>query len=74
MTRKEWEKKALRQAERDLGVPEGWWGDYQTIYAPNGASVRFSRVRSSWVVRDRKAAIVSTHDGRDGAIRKAKKL
>ena len=74
MTRKEWELKALRAAERELCVPPGWWGNYQTLYAPNGATVTFSRVRSAWLVRDKKGVIISVHDARAGAIRKAKTL
>ena len=29
MTRRIWEKKTIREAERALGVPAGWWGAWR---------------------------------------------
>ena len=40
MTRKIWEKKVIREAERALGVPAGWWGAWRDVFGPGGAHVR----------------------------------
>jgi hypothetical protein len=74
MTRDEFERQAIREAERRLGVPAGWWGDYRHVRGPRGIEIRFVRSRGGhWVLRQR-GEIVSRHDWRAGAIRKAVKL
>jgi hypothetical protein len=73
-TRKDFERKAIREAERKLGVPAGWWGDYQHVRGPRGVAVRFAASRGGhWILRQR-GAIVSRHDSRAVAIRKGAKL
>ncbi len=72
MTRKAWETKALREAERKLGVPEGWWGTYVQIETPHGIRVRFSG--RDWIVRNREGAVVTRRSTRTSAIAAAKKL
>ena len=70
MTRKDFETKAIRAAERTLHLPRGWWGTYSAIYSPGGlVTVRFSG--RCWVVRC-DGRIVSKHDSRFGAIKKAR--
>lgn len=88
MTRKEFEAKAVRDAERKLGVPPGWWGTYTGV--TNGCvRVMFSSHSRAWVVSrldfdDDKLVrgvrggavwrVVSKHDSRSFAISKARKL
>lgn len=72
MTRKQFEKAAIRAAERALKVPAGWWGTWQHVCGPNGAEVRFAR-GGHWVLRH-KGKIVSKHDSRAFAIVKGRKL
>lgn len=72
MTRKEFEKKAIRAAEKTLHLPAGWWGSWRDFRSPDMVRVRFSR--DHWRVLDRLGNIVSKHDNRSGAIVKAKKV
>ena len=70
MTRKEWEARTLRAGEKALRLPAGWWGTYAEVRSPRGVRVKFSG--RCWTVRDRKGVIVSKHDSRDSAIKKAR--
>jgi hypothetical protein len=70
-TREQFVARAVKDYERRLGIPEGWWGDYQNIQSPGGVTVRFTG--ACWVVRSG-GALVSKHDSREGAIRKARAL
>lgn len=70
--RKEFEKKAIREAEKALGVPEGWWGDYRHVRGPKGVEVRFL-AGGGWSLRQN-GKLVSKHDSRPFAINKGKKL
>lgn len=72
MTRKDFETKAIREAEKKLGVPAGWWGTYRHVHGPNGAEVKFAQ-NGAWTLRQN-GAIVSKHDSRAFAINKGKKL
>ena len=69
MTRAEFVARAVRTAERDLRVPAGWWGTWRDLHAPSGARVRHGG--NVWTVRDRSGRVVSKHDSRRVAIRKA---
>ncbi len=71
MTREKFIAKAVRAAEVSAKVPTGWWGNWRNVYGPNGAVVRFSG--QAWVVR-LKGELVSRHDSREAAIRKAVRL
>lgn len=73
MTRKEWEKAVLRREEKYLGLPPGWWGGYHEIESPRGVRVRWTG-GLCWIVRDSSGKIVSKHDSRAAALRKAKTL
>ena len=67
MTRREFEARAIRNAERYLGVPAGWWGTWRDV-TDGVARVRFTgRAWRLW----RRGKKVSDHDSRSGAIRKA---
>lgn len=70
MNREQWVEKAVREAERKIGVPRGWWGTWTHVHGP-GVSVRFGG--RAWVIRAN-GRIVSRHDSRVGAIRKAASL
>lgn len=75
MTRKEFEARAIhnaiRNAERRIRVPPGWWGTWYDVRGPGGWRVRWSRDR--WIVsRDGKCR--SPVNKRDDAIRKARRL
>lgn len=72
MTRKDFETKAIREAEKKLGVPAGWWGTWRHVRGPNGAEVKFA-ASGAWVLRQ-SGAIVSKHDSRAFAIGKGKNL
>lgn len=72
MTRTEFERRAVRDAEQRIGVPAGWWGTARKIYGPNGVTV-FSNPGCTWTVR-RYGALVSRHDSRSYAIQKARRL
>ncbi len=76
MTRKEFEEKAIREAEKTLHLPEGWWGNYRHLYGPGGIEVRFvsSSTSSTYWSARKNGKEVSRHDSRDGAIRKGVKL
>lgn len=71
MTRDEFIARAVKSAERDLGVPAGWWGTWRDI--TNGiARVRFASGKVWEVSLDGKR--ISLHARREGAIRQASKL
>lgn len=72
MTRKEFEAKAIREAEKALGVPAGWWGTWRDVRGPRGVRVRYSG-RFTWTLSQRGKRI-SKHDSRSFAITKARKL
>lgn len=71
MTRQQFIDKAVRAAERKLIIPSGWWGTWSDAHGPAGQRVRFSGL--CWVVSSA-GGIISRHDSRAGAIRKAKRL
>lgn len=71
MTRSQFTARAIRNAERDLGVPPGWWGTWRDV---TDGAVRVSvYARSGWKITLRGKRI-STHDSRSFAITKARKL
>ena len=72
MTRHEFEKHAIRIAERNLGVPPGWWGNYADVHGPAGERVYKVRGSSGWAVSLR-SKVISRHDSRSYAIAKARK-
>ena len=39
MTREKFIDSAVREAERKLGVPAGWWGTYRDVRGPGGRRV-----------------------------------
>jgi hypothetical protein len=70
MTRKQFEAKVIRNAERLLRVPAGWWGTWLDV--TNGTvRVRFSS--SGWTVSVR-GKRVSRHGSRASAVSKASTL
>ena len=74
MTRKQFVARAVKEAERRLGVPPGWWGTYDDVRGPGGVRVRLINRRSGrWTVRVGKR-LVSKHDSRAFAIKKARGL
>lgn len=74
MTRRQFEEAAVRIAERNLGLPPGWWGTYRDVHGPAGERVlKRQRGLSGWIVSFR-GEVVSLHDSRSGAIAKARKL
>lgn len=73
MTREEFVTKAVRAAEKDLGIPAGWWGTHRDVHSPDGHRVRHSAHSRAWILslNGRK---VSSHDSRAVAILKARRL
>lgn len=72
MTRKQFEAKAIREAERKIEVPPGWWGTWREAHGPRGVLVRALRGHG-WILRQH-GAVISKHDSRAFAISKGKKL
>jgi hypothetical protein len=72
MTRAEFIARATRAAEQEMGVPAGWWGMYRDVRGPNGTRVHWSS--NAWTIRDSDGKMVSRHDSRQFAIRKAVRL
>ena len=72
MTRQQFIDKATRVAERDLGIPAGWWGTWRDVYGPGGIRVSFM-ASGGWHLTQRGKS-VSKHDSRAFAITKARKL
>lgn len=71
MTRAQFEDRAIREEEKRLGIPAGWWGTYRKISGPRGEEVNFTG--RCWAVRlDHR--LISRHDSRAFAIRKAQRL
>lgn len=74
MTRKQFVARAVKEAERRMGVPPGWWGTYDDVRGPCGVRVKLIDRRSGgWSVRVGKR-LVSKHDSRAFAIKKARRL
>lgn len=71
LSRLDFTKKAVKEYEKKLGLPEGWWGDtWRHVYGPSGIAISFSG--QAWIFRVGKK-LISRHDDRTSAIRKAKK-
>lgn len=66
MTRKQFEAKAIREAERKIGAPPGWWGTYRDLSGPGGVRVR--KASMSWTLRKNGKFIAKGERG--GMIRK----
>jgi hypothetical protein len=67
----EFTRKAVRAYERQLGLPPGWWGDtWRHVYGPSGISIAF-KSGGAWSFKVGKK-LISNHDDRASAIRKAK--
>ena len=74
MTRAQFEERAIRQAEKRLGIPAGWWGEYSHVWGPAGEHVYYQvRNRFIWAVSV-DGRLVSRHESRAYAIAKARKL
>lgn len=72
MTYEQFVARAVREAELKIRAPAGWWGNWRDIASADGR-VRVLFSASEWRIRlDDK--LVSKHDSRDFAIRKAAKL
>lgn len=72
MTLRKFFEQALREYEKKLNLPPGWWGSWRDVHGPRDVRVRFCS-RDRWSV-SQKGKRVSMHDSRASAIRKAKKL
>jgi hypothetical protein len=68
----EFEKRAIRKAQRSLGIPDGWWGTREIVEGPGGVRVSWTR-NGVWIIRVY-GKIISKHNSRSFAIAKAKKL
>lgn len=51
-----------------------WHGTWQDMRGPNGTQLKFVGRPAWWIIRDAAGKIVSRHDSRAYALRKAKKL
>lgn len=70
-SREEFEKKAIREAEKKLSLPPGWWGTWRRAFGPNGWEVKHI-YGGGWSVR-KNGVVVSKHDSRQYALKKATK-
>lgn len=69
MTREQFEAKLIRQGERALGIPSGWWGTRANFRSPYG--VRVVRSGSLWAVLVNSSVVArGTHNQ---AIRRARR-
>lgn len=73
MTYQEFVDKAVKEHRRRLSLPVAAWGDWQHVYFPSKACVRFSK-SGGWRIYGADGAWISSHDSRDFAIKKASKL
>lgn len=77
MTRDEFVAMVVRQAEKKLRLPPGWWGTWHMVQGPEGETVEFAASRGAfrgnldWVAKVDKF-LVGKYDSRDRAISKAK--
>ncbi len=71
MTRKMFEADAIRMAERSLAVPAGWWGKWSNV--TDGVYGVRQTAQRTWRLT-RNGELVSRHDSRDFAIKKATKM
>jgi hypothetical protein len=69
-SREEFEARAIRDAEKAIYAPPGWWGGWRDVHGPSGERVRFTG--SAWVFSV-EGTTVSRHDSRAFAIGKARK-
>lgn len=72
MTREKFVEKAVKEYERNLRIPVGWWGTWRDVYGPKGERVRFSGA-FTWTV-SLNGERISVHGSREGAINAARKL
>lgn len=72
MTRTQFVEMAIREMEREIGVPakSGWWGTYRDV--TNGIH-RVRLVRDAWVLSYYNN-VISRHASKKFAISKARKL
>jgi hypothetical protein len=73
VTKKEFDAKAIRQAEKAIQVPPGWWGSWRDVHGPVGVRVKFSAHGNVWVLRLSNVLIGKFHS-RGTAIAKGRKL
>lgn len=71
-SREDFVNRAVRNAEKRVCVPAGWWGVYRHVRGPNGVEVRRNRA-GGWVLRQH-GKLISKHDSRWFAINKARRL
>lgn len=63
------QERALRNLERELRLPPGWWAlSYKDVFGPDGQRVHFSG--GLWTVALH-GTRVSRHDSREAAIKRA---
>jgi hypothetical protein len=78
MKREEFVAKVVREAEKKLQLPPGWWGNWRHVHGPEGEEVKFNPSRSRvagmsvWVAKVDKIIVAIVND-RAKAISKAKK-
>lgn len=71
LTRLEFEKRAVKHREAKLGLPPGWWGDdWRHVYGPSQICISFA-ASGAWSFSVGKQ-LISKHDDRTSAIRKAR--
>ena len=71
MTRVEFIARAIKEAERAIGFPSGWWGRWRDATNGTGRVHWSGRV---WFISWRSGKRISRHDSKVSAIRKASKL
>lgn len=71
----EFNRRAIREARRKLGIPEGWWGTWRDV---TDGTHRVRWDGRAWVVSAYTVAVkadpISKHDSRGYAISKARAL
>jgi len=70
-TKEAWTAAVIRIAERNLGVPPGWWGTWHDVHGSDGLRVKYNGL--GWTL-SRNGTLISRHDSRAFAIKKATKM
>lgn len=70
MTRVQFVAKAVREYERRMRFPSGWWGTWRDIHGPRGVRIRANG--GVWTL-SKNGKLVSRHDSREFAIKKGRR-
>ena len=80
VTREQFIARAVKDAERTIDAPPGWWGIWRDMRGPNGERVRFApgvrphgALNDAWTATNRDGS-KSRHGSRAAAVKAAVKI